>query len=96
MLVIQVFSKLALSSVKSIPEAERVQNAPSQLPCDKAAFFETTTLSMAKNPPQTGSFAETSSASASVSVSKVLVTLDGTEGNFDQNEITETTQNINC
>lgn len=81
--------------MQSVPEAEpgrSVQNAPSQSPRDTATSFENTTTSTTQNPPLNESIAETSSASASVSVPEVLVTLDENEGNFDQIEMTEMTE----
>lgn len=75
--------------MQSVPEAEpgrNVQTAPSQSPRDTAASFETTTTSTTQNPPQSEPIAGTSSASASISVPEVSVTLEETDGNFNQIE----------
>lgn len=80
--------------MQSVPESEpgrSVQNAPSQSPRDTAANFETTTTSTTQTPPQSEPIAGTSSASASVSVPEVSITLDETEGNFDQIEMPKMT-----
>lgn len=80
--------------MQSVPEAEpgrNIQNAPSQSPRDTTASFETTTTSTTQNPPQSEPIAGTSSASASISVPEVSVTLDEIDGNFNRIEKPERT-----